>query len=100
MIERVAFLKLAPAHVAERDEIARRAMEVLRPLPGVAALSVGVAGDADTGEAWDLVVTATFATAEDAARYRAHPVHRAFVDEYVAPRAVARKAWTFFATRR
>jgi len=98
MIERIAFLKLAPAHVAERDAIARRAMEVLRPLPTLAALSVGVA--ADTGAAWDLVVTATFADADAAAAYRAHPVHRDFVDNFVAPRCTARKAWSFESVRR
>jgi hypothetical protein len=40
-------------------------------------------------------VNVRFANPDDAAAYRAHPVHRRFVDEVVAPRAAARKGWTF-----
>ena len=34
-------------------------------------------------------------TLADADAYRAHPEHRRFVDEFVAPRCEVRKAWSF-----
>jgi hypothetical protein len=36
-----------------------------------------------------------FANADDFAIYRAHPDHRRFADEYLAPLAEVRKAWSF-----
>jgi len=97
MIERFAFVKLAPEHAtdAERRALARQALDTLRPLPGVLALTVGLPADPDAVKAWDLCVNVRFATLEDAAAYRAHPAHRRFVDEVVAPRSAARKGWTF-----
>ncbi len=97
MIERFAFVKLAPDHANEatRRALARQALETLRPLPGVVAITVGLPADADSEKAWDLCVNVRFATLEDAAAYRAHPTHRRFVDEVVAPRSAARKGWTF-----
>ena len=97
MIERFAFVKLAPEHAtaAERRALADQALETLRQLPGVLALTVGLPADADSEKAWDLCVNVRFATLEDAAAYRAHPAHRRFVDEVIAPRSAARKGWTF-----
>lgn len=97
MIERFAFVKLTPEHAtdASRRVLAREAMETLRPLPGVLGLTVGVPADEDAAKAWDLCVNVRFATPADAAAYRAHPVHRRFVDEVIAPRSAARKGWTF-----
>ncbi len=97
MIERFAFVKLAPEHAtdAERRALARQALEELRPLPGVLSMSVGLPADGDSAKAWDLCVNVRFANLDDAAAYRAHPVHRRFVDEVIAPRSAARKGWTF-----
>ena len=97
MVERIAFVKLAPEHATDsrRRALAERALEELRPLPGVLAITVGLPADPDAAKAWDLCVNVSFATLEDAAAYRAHPVHRRFVDEVIAPRSVARKSWTF-----
>ena len=97
MIERFAFVKLAPEHATDagRRALARQALDTLRPLPGVLAITVGLPADADSAKAWDLCVNVRFASLEDAAAYRAHPVHRRFVDEVVAPRSAARKGWTF-----
>ncbi len=97
MIERFAFVKLAPeyANDAERRSLADQAVATLRPLPGVVALTVGLPADPDSAKAWDLCVNVRFATLDDAAAYRAHPAHRRFVDEVVAPRSAARKGWTF-----
>jgi stress responsive alpha/beta barrel protein len=97
MVERFAFVKLVPEHAgdAARRALARQAVEALRPLPGVLSLTVGVPADPDSAKAWDLCVCVRFATLADADAYRAHPTHRRFVDEVVAPRSAARKGWTF-----
>ena len=97
MIERFAFVKLAPEHATDaiRRALAREARETLGPLPGVVGLTAGVPADAEAAKAWDLCVTVRFATLDDAAVYRAHPAHRRFVDEVIAPRSAARKGWTF-----
>jgi len=97
MIERFAFVKLAPAFStdAERRALATEAMTSLRPLPGVVAMTVGFPADDDAAKAWDLCINVRFATLADAAAYRMHPTHRRFVDDVVAPRTAARKGWTF-----
>ena len=97
MIERLAFVKLTPEHATDdvRHALAREALETLRPLPGVVSLTVGLPADPDAAKAWDLCVNVRFANLDDAAAYRAHPVHRRFVDEVVAPKSAARKGWTF-----
>jgi hypothetical protein len=97
MIERFAFVKLAPEHATDqvRRALAREAFEVLRSLPGVLAMTVGFPADADSAKAWDLCINVRFASLEHAAAYRAHPTHRRFVDEVVAPVSAARKGWTF-----
>ncbi len=97
MIERFAFVKLAPGHAtdAERRALADQALATLRGLPGVLSMTVGMPADPDAAKAWDLCINVRFADLDGAAAYRAHPVHRRFVDEVVAPRSVARKGWTF-----
>ena len=40
-------------------------------------------------------ITVRFASLDDFALYRAHPDHRKFADEYLAPLAEVRKAWSF-----
>ena len=97
MIERFAFVKLAPDHATDagRRALVRQALEELRPLPGVLSMTVGLPADADAAKAWDLCINVRFASQDDAAAYRAHPIHRHFVDEVIAPRSAARKGWTF-----
>jgi antibiotic biosynthesis monooxygenase (ABM) superfamily enzyme len=97
MIERFAFVKLAPEHAtdAERRALVDQALATLRDLPGVLSMTVGLPADPDAAKAWDLCVNVRFASLEDAAVYRSHPVHRRFVDEVIAPRSAARKGWTF-----
>ena len=97
MIERFAFVKLAPEYAtdAERRRLSRQALDTLRPLPGVVSITVGLPADPDSAKAWDLCVNVRFQTLADAAAYRTHPTHRTFVDEVVAPRSAARKGWSF-----
>ena len=97
MIERFAFVKLESAHATDagRRALAREALQTLRHLPGVLAITVGLPADAEASKAWDLCVNVRFATMAAAAAYRAHPVHRRFVVEVLAPKSAARKGWTF-----
>jgi hypothetical protein len=97
VIDRVVLVKLKKefATPAGRAEIARRALDVLRSLPGVVAVTAGGPGDAASEASWDVAITVRFATLDDFATYRAHPDHRRFADDYLAPRAEVRKAWSF-----
>ncbi len=97
MIDRVVLVKLKKeyAHPAARAEIAAQALAALRPLPGVVSVTAGGPGDAASEASWDVNITIRFATPEDFATYRAHPDHRRFADDYLAPRAEVRKAWSF-----
>jgi hypothetical protein len=102
VIDRVVLVKLRKeyAHAAARDEIVRRALEVLRPLPGVLSVTAGLPADADSEKSWDVGITVRFASLDDCARYRSDPEHRRFADEYLAPRAEVRKAWNFLVEAR
>jgi hypothetical protein len=97
VIDRVVLVKLKKeyAHAAARAEIARRALEVLRPLPGVVSVTAGGPGDAASEASWDVNITVRFASLDDFALYRSDPEHRRFADDYLAPRAEVRKAWSF-----
>jgi len=97
MIERVVLVKLRPEHATaeERDAVARRALETLRPIPGVLAVMAGQPADAASEKSWDVLIAIRFASLADAEAYGAHPDHRRFVDEFVAPRCDVRKVWNF-----
>lgn len=97
MVERIAILKLLPGHATDegRAEVARLALEALRPLPGVISLTTGVPADEASLASWDVVITVRCASVADLEAYRSHPVHRRFVEEIVVPRSQVRKAWSF-----
>ncbi len=97
MIERMAFVKLQAAHATPEAgrALADQALATLRPLPGVVGLTVGLPADDDSRRSWDVCIVTRFAPVAAAEAYRAHPVHRRFGDEVIAPRAAARKGWTF-----
>ncbi|MFM8411463.1 MAG: hypothetical protein ACKOCT_14450 [Alphaproteobacteria bacterium] len=67
MVERIAILKLLPPHATPegRAEVARLALEALRPLPGVVTLTVGVPADDASLASWDVMVTVRCATMAD-----------------------------------
>ncbi len=97
MFERIAILKFLPPHATPegRAEFARLALDALRPLPGVLSLTAGIPADEASLASWDVVVTVRCATLADIEAYRAHPVHRRFIEEVVEPRTQVRKAWSF-----
>lgn len=97
MIDRVVLVKLSRefADPDARAEIARRALEVLRPLPGVVSVTAGGPGDAAAEASWDVNITVRFASLADCEAYRAHPDHRRFADDYLKPKCEVVKAWSF-----
>lgn len=99
MIKRIVLLKLNEeyANTAGRDKVARHAQRVLPLLPGVVRVEVGqVAAPEDgTPPEWDVTLLIELERAEDYARYRDDPDHRAFVDEFLGPRTVARASQNF-----
>jgi len=97
MIERTVLVKLKESFASEdsRREVACHSQEVLARVPGVTGVAIAVAADETTAGSWDLVITVRFAALEDVPIYRAHPVHRTYVDDYLRPRAEILKAWNF-----
>jgi quinol monooxygenase YgiN len=102
MIERIALLKLRKEHAdaAGRAAVVRRALEALRPIPGVLSVSAGAPADDAAEKSWDVLIMTRFASRADVDAYRTHPDHRRFVDDFVAPRCEVRKVWSFEVERR
>lgn len=94
-IERIVLVKLLDEEVQRRLEIADHSREVLRLIPGVEDVHVGLAADTPSAEAWDLSLVLRFGSLEDVEAYRIHPDHRAYVDCFLKPRMAAIKAWNF-----
>ena len=97
MIERTVLVKLKEPYAGEveRREVASHSQKALARIPGVTGVTVAVAADEKTSGSWDLVITVRFAALEDVPTYGAHPVHRAYVDDYLRLRMEALKAWNF-----
>jgi hypothetical protein len=60
-------------------------------IPEIAEYHVGLDAGVDEGNV-DLAIVADFASAEDYATYRDHPVHRALIAEHIRPILAARMA--------
>jgi len=99
MIERHHYFKLKAehSHPEGRDEVVRRTLEVLPKVPGVTGVAAGVPADAEAERSWDVFVTVRFASLADVEGYRAHPMHREFVDGFLSPRVDVKKVWNFVA---
>ena len=97
MVERYVFLKLhdEEANAAGRDAIRDEVMRVFPGLPGVRQVRVAYAADANALAAWDVVLIVSFDRVEDTGPYAVAPAHKAFVDEFLAPRVAMKKAWNF-----
>jgi len=97
MVERYVFIKLKDAHAtaAGRQEVIDRTFADLRQVPGVRKLIVGKPADAAAEGSWDVSLVVVFDDLADVAPYQAHPVHRRYVDEFLAPRMEIIKAWNF-----
>ena len=97
MIQRIVLLKLNDDLATDevRQEVAAHSRSVLEALPGVRSVQVGVAADPATEEGCDVSLVLHFDTVADLEPYRVHPDHRAYVDEYLAPRLAAIEAFNF-----
>ncbi|MEM7138765.1 MAG: Dabb family protein [Myxococcota bacterium] len=97
MIERIVLFKLKDAYAndAARSEIAERSRKDLSALPQVKSVTVGVPGDAQALESWDISLVVRLESLDDFAEYVDHPDHRAYVDDYMSERIEVRKAWNF-----
>ncbi|MGB8332216.1 MAG: Dabb family protein [Polyangiales bacterium] len=97
MIERIVLYKLKAQYCndSSRAEIAERTRADLGALRSVRAVSVGVPADAASAASWDISIVVRFDTMDDVQEYMVDPAHRAYVDDYAAPRIEVRKAWNF-----
>ena len=97
MIIRTVFVKLHDEWATNRGRktIAEHSGRVLRALPGVTRVDVGLPADNSTEEAWDLTFQVHFQRFEDVEPYRIHPDHVDFLDNYLSPKAIVKKVWNF-----
>lgn len=97
MIERFVMLKLTAEHANPegRVAVAQSAREVLPGVPGIRSVKTGLPADEKTTGSWDVALLVRFERIEDVAPYIAHPVHRAWVDDYLKPRLECIKTWNF-----
>lgn len=97
MIERIVLVKLNDEHAtpAGRAEVADRTREVLRAIDGPTSITVGLPAEEKSARSWDLSIIAHFERVDQIAPYLAHPDHRSYVDEFLAPRMSCIKAWNF-----
>jgi hypothetical protein len=97
MIERIVLFKLKDEYCndASRADFAERTRADLAALKGVREVSVGVPADQASEGSWDISIVVRFESMDDVQRYIDDPMHRAYVDDYAAPRIQVRKAWNF-----
>ncbi len=80
-----------------RSAVAQYSQEALAAIPGVVgARSLLPADDASTAN-WDVLLEVHFQHLDDVEPYRVHPLHIAFLDDYLNPRAEVKKAWNWTA---
>ena len=76
---------------AQRQAISTALGALPAAIPEIAAYSFGEDAGINEG-AWDYAVVADFASKEGYLVYRDHPVHRAAIDEHIAPVVAVRAA--------
>jgi hypothetical protein len=97
MVERYHFFKLKPAYATPtgRAEVVDELLAVLPRVRGVVKVLAGVPADADAAASWDVSLVVRFAHVDDVATYRADPVHRRLVEQFMTPRIEVKKSWNF-----
>jgi len=97
MIQRIVLIKLTEdlANDASRAEIGAETQRQLSGMPGPRAVVVATPADPKSAGSWDLAVTLDFDAVEDVPTYLDHPVHRAYVDDYMRGKIECLKAWNF-----
>lgn len=97
MIQRIALYKLKDEFSNEegRAEVVARARHDLGALDQVVSVAAGLPADAHALEGWDVCLLVLFESLDHFDAYVDDPAHRAFVDDFLAPRLAVRKAWNF-----
>lgn len=97
MIRRIVVIKLADAYASEenRERAVLATREVLAEVPGVVDIEVATPADARTLKSWDLFISLSFEDMDAVEAYRAHPIHRKYVDVFLRPMLEVLKAWNF-----
>lgn len=97
MVERIVLIKLNPdlSTPEGRADVAAQSRRDLLAVPGVRGVRAGVAADDTSARSWDVSLVVRFDAIADVEPYLRHPQHRAYVDEYLAPRMTFIKAWNF-----
>jgi len=97
MILRTVYVKLEESLCtpAGRRAFAAHSQSVLASIPGVLSAECGPAADPTSEAAWDVTLQIRFADMEAVEVYRVHPIHLAYLADYLGPKAVFKKVWNF-----
>ncbi len=97
MTTRFVMLKLTDEYATDagRAEVVRHSLEVLPSIPGVTGAQAGGPSDPASARSWDISLVIEFDRVEDIDPYIVHPIHRTYVDGFLAPRVECKKAWNF-----
>ena len=97
MIQRIVLAKLTDdlSNPVGRAEAVRHTREVFATIPGPLGFEVGAPADEAAIASWDLCILVRFASLSDVAAYGQDPTHRAYVDGWLTPNTVVKKAWNF-----
>lgn len=96
MIERHVYVKFKAEHAgAGAQQATVERTRELASIPGVTSVRVGLPADDDSRAAWDVCLVLTFDSIDAVEPYRVHPIHQAYLDDFLNPRAEVKKAWNF-----
>ena len=100
MITRTVLVKLNDewSSVEGRAEIAAYSEQALADIPGVVSAQALVPSDDASLASWDLIFLVQFASMDDVEPYRVHPLHTAYLSDYLNPKAAVKKAWNWTAS--
>lgn len=97
MFERFVYVKLKEEwdNDAGRAAVVAEAGRVLPTVPGVLRCRAGVPAAEGLAKGWDICISLQFASLDEIESYRVHPDHQKFLDEFLSPRAEAKRVWNF-----
>ncbi|MCP4447047.1 MAG: Dabb family protein [Myxococcales bacterium] len=97
MFDRFVFVKLKEQWANQEGvaDFIAESRRVFPSIPGVLRCRAGQPADAHAGKGWDVCIVLGFASLEEIEVYRVHPAHQAFLDEFLGPRAEAKRVWNF-----
>ncbi len=97
MITRTVLVKLIDefSSLKGRAAIVSHGKVALAAIPGVVSVDGVVAADEASLNSWDIMFQVRFSRLEDVERYRVHPAHLAFLNDYLSPKAAFKKVWNW-----